>query len=152
VDTAIKICEQALGDAGDVEIVREFTPDMPSVSVDKHKLMEILVNLIQNAKQALDESDQPHKRITLRVMPVGDDTARIEVEDNGMGIAPMNLENVFHHGFTTKRDGHGFGLHVSANAAKELHSSLNVRSDGPGQGATFHLDIPMDAEAPLQAA
>ena len=72
--------------------------------------------------------------------------ARIEVEDNGIGIPPENLSRVFNHGFTTKPDGHGFGLHVSANAATEMNASLQVRSDGSGKGTTFYLDIPTSSE------
>ena len=103
-------------------------------------------NLVQNAHQALDEANQPAKRITLRVLAVSEELARIEVEDNGIGIPADNLSRVFHHGFTTKSDGHGFGLHVSANAATEMNSTLRVRSDGPGMGTTFFLDIPMQVD------
>ncbi len=152
IDAAIQICRQAFGQDDEVEILREYQPDLPPVPVDKHKLMEILVNLIQNAKQAVDDSDHPRKQIILRVVQTTQGALRIEVEDNGAGIAPFNLDKIFNHGFTTKKGGHGFGLHVSANSAKEMHSSLNVRSDGPGQGAVFTLEIPMTSEMPLQAA
>jgi signal transduction histidine kinase len=66
------------------------------------------------------------------------------MSDNGVGIAPVNLRKIFNHGFTTrKKDGHGFGLHSGALAAKEMGGSLIARSDGPGQGATFTLEIPI---------
>ena len=67
---------------------------------------------------------------------------RIEVHDNGMGIAPEMLTRIFQYGFTTREEGHGFGLHSSALAAQELGGSLTVHSDGPGQGATFTLELP----------
>jgi signal transduction histidine kinase len=70
------------------------------------------------------------------------DHVRISVHDNGMGIAPEMLTRIFQYGFTTREEGHGFGLHSSALAAQELGGSLNVHSDGPGQGATFSLEIP----------
>ena len=75
----------------------------------------------------------------------------IEVEDNGCGIRDEDLQRIFHHGFTTKKNGHGFGLHVSANAATEMGAKLHVHSDGPGRGASFFLDIPLEAE-PAPAA
>jgi len=141
VDAAIRICEQALDTLAEVEIVREYA-DLPSFKVDKHKLMEVLVNLIQNAHHAMKDSGGS-MRLTLRLIALDDSTVRIEVEDNGVGIASENLDRIFHHGFTTRPNGHGFGLHVSANAATEMNASLQVRSDGPGRGATFYLDLPL---------
>ncbi|MEW6071988.1 MAG: ATP-binding protein [Planctomycetota bacterium] len=152
VDTAVRICHQAHGPAAGVEIRRDFAPDLPSVRVDRHKLMEILVNLIQNAEQALAESDRPDKQIVLRVQRAGSGLLRIVVEDNGVGIAPLNIDKVFRHGFTTKKGGHGFGLHISANAAREMGAHLHAHSDGPGRGAAFTLDISLDAEASRRAA
>jgi signal transduction histidine kinase len=67
---------------------------------------------------------------------------RIHVEDNGEGIAPENLPRLFVHGFTTRRHGHGFGLHSCALAAREMGGAITVHSDGPGGGAAFTLDIP----------
>ena len=129
--------------ASDSTIVREYE-ELPTVYVDKHKLMEILVNLIQNATQATRGTDT--RRLTVRVLETTEGTARIEVEDTGMGIPVENLDRVFHHGFTTKENGHGFGLHTSANAATEMKATLGVASEGPGTGATFTLDIPMSKE------
>ncbi len=141
VEAAVRICAQALGGLGDVAIVREYD-EVDSMLVDKHKLMEILVNLIQNAVQAMNDAGIERKTLTLRVLALSADTTRIEVEDNGIGIPAENLVRVFHHGFTTKPSGHGFGLHVSANAATEMHASLQVRSEGEGKGTTFFVDIP----------
>jgi PAS domain S-box-containing protein len=125
----------------DVELVCDFQV-RPVVSTDKHKIMQILVNLMRNAKHACDETDRTDKRITVRV--VGDArTVRISVSDNGIGIPAANLERVFNHGFTTKKTGHGFGLHSGALAAKELGGSLTVESEGPGHGATFILELPL---------
>lgn len=154
VEGALSICRQGLAACGAIELVREFA-ELPSVRVDKHKLMEILVNLIQNAGQALAERGGTARRLTLRLTRPDEHTARIEVRDNGVGIAPENLTRIFQHGFTTKKDGHGFGLHVSANAATEMGAKLHAASDGPGHGAAFFLDIPMQAtpvEEPAMAA
>jgi signal transduction histidine kinase len=68
---------------------------------------------------------------------------KIWVSDNGIGILPENLTRIFNHGFTTRRNGHGFGLHSGALAAKELGGVLLAYSEGPGTGATFCLELPV---------
>jgi len=152
VDAAMSICEQAYTLRGNIELVREYDPDMPRVAVDKHKLMEILVNLIQNAGQVMRDAETPNQRLVCRVGRDESGFAVIEVEDNGPGIAPENLARVFAHGFTTRREGHGFGLHVSANAATEMKGSLQAKSDGPGAGATFTLRLPLNPKEAAVAA
>jgi signal transduction histidine kinase len=123
-----------------IEVIRDFDGD-PSLNVDKHKVLQILVNLVRNAKHACEDSGESHRRITLRVRDA-DGRVRISVVDNGVGIAPENLTRIFNHGFTTRASGHGFGLHSGALAARELGGSLTVRSEGVGRGATFTLDLP----------
>ncbi len=125
----------------DIQIVREFLA-ASSLTIEKHKVLQILVNLIRNAKHACDESGRPDKQLTVRITN-GDDRVRIAVIDNGAGIAPVNLTRIFSHGFTTKKDGHGFGLHSGALAAKEMGGALRVQSDGVGCGATFTLELPL---------
>jgi signal transduction histidine kinase len=124
----------------DVRVVREYSP-VPPINTDKHKVLQILINLVRNAKYACDESGRSDKQVTVRVNN-GDDRVRISVIDNGVGIPPENLTRIFHHGFTTRKDGHGFGLHSGALAAKELGGTLTAQSDGPGKGATFALELP----------
>jgi two-component system, NtrC family, sensor kinase len=126
-----------------VEVIRDFQAQ-PVLNVDKHKLLQILVNLVRNAKYACEESQQPHRRLTLRVAAIGARVA-ISVIDNGVGIAPENLTRIFNHGFTTRATGHGFGLHSGALAARELGGSLSAHSAGPGHGATFTLELPQHA-------
>ena len=123
-----------------VTLHREFS-EVPAITVDKHKVLQILVNLVRNAKYACDESGRADKLITLRIekAPAG---VRICVIDNGVGIPAENMPRLFTHGFTTRVDGHGFGLHSGALAAQELGGSLLVKSDGLGQGATFILELP----------
>lgn len=125
----------------DVHLVRDFHGSL-SVTVEKHKVLQILVNLIRNAKYACDESGQADKRLTLRTAIAGR-FAKIEVTDNGIGIASENISRIFQHGFTTRKGGHGFGLHSSALAALELGGSLRAHSDGAGRGATFTLELPL---------
>jgi signal transduction histidine kinase len=110
--------------------------------VDKHKAVQILVNLIRNAKLSCVESGRQRKTVVLRVGAVRGGVS-ISVADNGVGIAPENLERIFRHGFTTRSDGHGFGLHSAAVAAQELSGSLRAHSEGLGQGATFTLTLPL---------
>jgi C4-dicarboxylate-specific signal transduction histidine kinase len=126
-----------------VRVRRDYASQLPSIAVDKHKVLQILLNLISNAKHACIESIQSRKEVTVRVA-VCEDRVRVTVSDNGVGIPAANLRTIFNHGFTTrKKGGHGFGLHGSALAAKELGGSLAVHSDGPGHGATFTLEIPL---------
>jgi PAS domain S-box-containing protein len=129
-----------------VEVVKNFSA-LPVLRLDRHRTLQILVNLIGNAKQALHGVNGRHPCITLGAGFA--DTAdgrvlRITVADNGEGIAPENLTRVFSHGFTTRQNGHGFGLHSCVLAAQEMGGSLSVRSNGVDQGATFTLDLPVD--------
>lgn len=125
----------------DIRVIKEFEK-VPSIMVEKHKVLQIIVNLVRNAKQACDNPGRAEKRLTLRVTN-GNDRVRIAVSDNGVGILPENLARIFGHGFTTKKDGHGFGLHSGALAAKEMGGSLSVHSNGRGTGATFTLELPL---------
>ena len=125
----------------DVEVIREYDPTVPRVTVEKHKVLQILVNLIHNAKYACDAAKRAEKRLTVRVGQ-GGDCVRIAVVDNGIGIPAENLTKIFSHGFTTRAAGHGFGLHSAALAAREMGGVLRVHSDGVDQGATFTLEIP----------
>jgi PAS domain S-box-containing protein len=129
----------------EIALVREYTDDS-TVSIDKHKVLQILVNLIRNAKYACDESERKDKQIRLHISKQ-DQKVRIAVIDNGVGIPPENLTRIFNHGFTTRKDGHGFGLHSGVLAAKELGGSLTARSEGPGRGAVFTLDLPVQPTA-----
>lgn len=126
-----------------VQVVREYG-QTPTVLIDKNKVLQILVNLISNAKYALDHGDKGERLLTLRIGMSGDDEGhvRIEVIDNGVGIPEQNLTRIFSHGFSTKSGGHGFGLHSASLAAKEVGGTLTTHSEGPGKGATFTLEIP----------
>jgi PAS domain S-box-containing protein len=124
-----------------VKLVREYA-EVPPILVEKHKVLQILVNVIRNAKYACDNSGREDKQITLRIAN-GDHTVKISVADNGVGIPAENMTRIFNLGFTTKKNGHGFGLHSGALAAKELGGKLLAFSDGPDRGATFTLELPI---------
>ncbi len=125
-----------------IKIVRDFA-DVPPVLTEKHKVLQILVNLIRNAKYACDDRGENDKQITIRIFN-GDGKIKIAIVDNGIGIAPENLTRIFNHGFTTRKEGHGFGLHNGALVARELGGSLSAFSEGPGRGATFTLELPIN--------
>ena len=151
-----EVIEQALAFTAEglgrhrIEVFREFD-DLPPIMLDKHLILQLLVNLISNAKHALEHTEGP-RQITIRLHPAADrdDFLRLQVSDTGMGIQPELLTRIFSQGFTTRQSGHGFGLHSSALAAKVMGGSLSASSPGEGQGATFTLDLPIiPVEAPV---
>ena len=139
------LIEQALRMEGtslkrhDIEIERDIRPT-PRIFVEKHKLLQVLVNLIRNAKQAMNAS-RP-KKLLLTAASVADDRVAISVKDVGKGISAEDLEKLFSHGFTTRKDGHGFGLHSCALAVKEMGGRISATSEGLGKGATFTVELP----------
>jgi signal transduction histidine kinase len=147
IDDALRMGEASFSKHG-IEVVRQYEDDASVVTTDRHKLLQILINLISNARHALKDRAAPPQRLTVSVRRDAANTT-IAVHDTGVGIAPENLSKIFQHGFTTKKGGHGFGLHASANAARELGGTLIAESAGVGCGATFTLTlpIPMDGHA-----
>ena len=141
VDNAV-----ALNFAGspDVTVHRDYQI-VPRLMLDRHKLIQILGNLLSNARHALRDLNEGRRVLTVRLRPIGESLA-IEVEDSGVGIAADVLTRLFAFGFTTKKDGHGFGLHASANLAKELGGEISAHSDGPGRGARFTLCLPLASD------
>jgi len=140
VEQAIQINAEALAHDR-IEVIRDVQAN-PTIVVDRHKVLQVLVNLISNAKHACDDGPSQPKRVivTIRGLP---GSVEIAIRDNGVGIPAENLTRIFSHGFTTRKNGHGFGLHSGALTAKELGGSLHVSSDGPGCGATFTLTVPL---------
>ena len=148
VDDSLRMNEGAFSRHG-VTIVRDFE-DVPTVRVDKHKVLQILVNVIRNAKYACSEAKgAKERRVTVRVRASGG-AVLISVIDTGVGIPRENLDRIFSYGFTTRAEGHGFGLHSSALAARELGGTLRAESPGPGMGATFTLTLPVAAAEPVK--
>jgi PAS domain S-box-containing protein len=125
----------------EVSLARDYA-GVPALSVEKHKVLQILVNLIRNAKYACDDSGRKDKQITIKIFQQNEWIC-ISVIDNGVGISPENRTRIFNHGFTTRKEGHGFGLHSGALAAMELGGTLTALSDGIAQGATFTLKLPL---------
>ncbi|HYH99116.1 ATP-binding protein [Hyalangium sp.] len=140
IDDALRI--NAAGLSRHEVRVEKHLAELPPVLTDKHKVLMILVNLISNAKYALDEVATDRRHLTLRLEHPEPEQLLIRVSDNGVGIAPEMLTRIFEYGYTTRTGGHGFGLHSSAIAAQVLGGSLTAHSDGPGRGATFKLKLP----------
>lgn len=144
VEDALRMSSAAF-DRHHIEVVREHG-EIPSMILDRQKLLQIMVNLIRNAKHAICDQPEATKRLTIRTGCQSDGRLLIEVIDSGVGIAPENLTRIFAHGFTTKKNGHGFGLHSSALAAKELGGTLHAHSEGIGLGARFVIDLPVQLQ------
>jgi len=140
IDDALRIQMVALQRHG-VTIRRELAA-VPRVQVDKHKVLQILINLISNAKYALDLIPEGERHLRVRLFAEGK-RAHIQVTDNGVGIAPEARDRLFAHGYTTRKEGHGFGLHSSALAAQMLGGRLTLESEGPGKGAVATLELPL---------
>ena len=140
LDDAIKMSSGSL-ERHRISLVREFVPGI-QIMLDKHRVMQILVNLIRNAKHAVQDMDIDSRMIKVVVNQPDKETVAIDIIDNGIGISADNMVNLFNYGFSTKSNGHGFGLHSGANSANELGGSLTVHSDGLGKGATFTLTLP----------
>ena len=129
-----------------ISIQRHYS-EGPLLSIERHKVLQILVNLISNAKYAMDGVE--HERLLrVSIAPAGSGGLALMVADNGIGIPVENLTRIFEHGFSTRQGGHGFGLHSSALAARELGGSLTACSDGPGRGAAFTLELPVSQPLP----
>jgi two-component system, NtrC family, sensor kinase len=136
----------ALPERDEMQVVREYTDAAGPCQIEKHMVLQILVNLLTNAIQSLsDSTGVGPRRLTLRVKGEGADRVRIEVSDNGKGISPENLPLIFTFGFTTRPGGHGFGLHSCAVNAKSMGAEIAVHTGGVGKGATFSLVLPRNA-------
>jgi signal transduction histidine kinase len=145
IDEALRLNAASIERLG-IRIERDYAR-VPPLRIDRHRLMQILINLLSNAWKALETGPSPDRRLRIRVHPSPDGLALcIRVEDTGVGIAPELLPKLFSQGFTTRKSGHGFGLHLSALAAAELKGRLTGTSPGPGQGATFTLELPLPSE------
>ncbi len=133
-----------------IELQEEYS-DVPEIYVDRAKLVQILVNIVQNAKDAiLEDVTQKSKKFIKVIIKLSDnepDKIILRVEDNGIGISAENIKKLFGYGFSTKSNGHGIGLHSSVLTANEIGGKISVTSDGIGQGAQFTLELPATEKA-----
>ena len=140
MEEALSISHRA-HDSQDVEVIRKYG-DVPEINTDRHKVLQILVNFISNAKHALSASSTQPRKLVLSVEALPDRGVRFLVDDTGSGIAAEDLPKLFLYGFTRRDAGHGFGLHASALFASELGGKVHGTSAGPGKGASFCLELP----------
>jgi NO-binding membrane sensor protein with MHYT domain len=123
--------------------VRRSYERVPRVTLDRHKLIQIFANLLSNARQALRDKPEGQRLLSVSIRARAPQWIEIEVEDSGVGISSEALARLFTFGFTTKKDGHGFGLHASAILSKELQGEISAHSEGSGHGARFTLRLPL---------
>jgi signal transduction histidine kinase len=116
--------------------------DTSDLQVDRNRVIQILLNLLTNARHAVKAVPGRRGRIIITGGPNGPDRVQVVVSDNGVGMTADELRQAFEHGFTTRRTGHGFGLASCKRAAEEMSGSITARSEGKGRGAFFILEIP----------
>jgi PAS domain S-box-containing protein len=141
VEDALKLNHNVLS-THRIRVERQFEK-LPQANLEKHKILQILLNLIRNAAEAMQGLDCQSRLLTLRVFRIDQGRVAIQIIDTGIGIAPENMSRIFTFGFTTRIEGHGFGLHNGANMAREMGGSLSAHSGGSGHGATFTLELPL---------
>ena len=141
VEDALRMHHEALL-RHQIQIVREFH-EVPPVTIDRHKVLQILFNLLENAKYACEDSGRPDRQVTVSLHQNSQGRIEVAVSDNGIGIPAENLTRIFVQEFSTRKGGHGFGLHSSLLTAQNLGAGLRAQSEGPGRGATFIVDIPL---------
>jgi len=149
IETSLQIVSEQLK-RHHIDVKRDYKDECASI-IDRQKLIQVLVNLFQNAKHAIDEAANDIKLITIRLQRRESNFCVIEVCDTGCGIEEEQLEQVFQHGFTTRKNkgGHGFGLHHSFLAMEEMGGTLRAESDGKSCGATFIVSIPLTTLEPI---
>lgn len=139
-------------DCASVNLRVETEPDRRiGVIADRSSVVQILINLITNACVAMNGTPPAQRNLLIKIGPPSANHVPVAVSDNGCGIASHQLVSIFSYGFTTRPEGHGFGLHNSANVARLNGGSLHVASDGPGKGATFTLHLLHQPDSPHDA-
>ncbi|MEO5367801.1 MAG: ATP-binding protein, partial [Magnetococcus sp. WYHC-3] len=130
-----------------IEVSIQVQTGMPELRLPRSQMLQLMINLIKNSREAIAEvlREQPGHvgTVVLQAEPVGDGRMQLRVQDNGCGIDPKHLEEIFRFGFSTKERGTGYGLHSAANFVQSLGGSIEASSAGPGQGATFLMLLPM---------
>ena len=124
----------------EIKMIKHYNK-LPAIQIDKVKLLQVCVNILQNSKEAVLESTKTDKVITITTL-FKNDKIIIQIMDNGIGILPKNMGKIYQHGFTTKATGHGFGLHASALTMHSLGGEIDIKSAGLEKGVTVTLTLP----------
>jgi two-component system NtrC family sensor kinase len=132
-----------------IEVLTQFETDLPKVIGDPHQIQQVFINIINNARQAI-EAYRPRGLIRITTELRGS-TARVLFQDDGPGIEPENLAKIFNPFFTTKEvgKGTGLGLSLSYGIIKEHGGNVSVESE-PNHGATFIVELPVIKDAAAQ--
>lgn len=110
--------------------------------LNKSKLTQVLVNLVRNAIQAMERTAGGARVLTLLARRLDDQSIEIEIQDTGCGMTDEVQASLFHHGFTTKENSQGIGLHYCANAVRTMGGAIAASSGGPGRGASIRIRLP----------
>ncbi|HEY3665597.1 MAG TPA: ATP-binding protein, partial [Polyangiaceae bacterium] len=145
----LPLVEEAIGlvSAGRVHIDTQVPGDMPAPNLDRDQFRQVLINLIQNAVEAIPPA-KLNGRVIIRGELSGPNGVRVSVADNGAGISGEASPKIFEPLFTTKTKGTGLGLAIVANMVRAHRGSINVESV-PGDGATFVIELPMAVASEL---
>lgn len=140
IEEALRLQQQSM-ERHEIQVVRHFFAGKP-IHAEKSKLVHVLINLFKNAAEAMRGNEPGTRVLTLETGEQEDGGMYLKIQDRGVGISAEHLERMFTHGFTTKQDGHGFGLHYCAQVLRDMKIAISVSSDGPGKGAEFLLTFP----------
>ena len=136
--------------AGSIErhgliVMKDLKATSP-IMAQRSKLIHVLVNIFKNAKEAMNDLPPEEKKIFIKTWQ-DDESVYLSITDNGPGFKQETLKKIFTQGFTTKKNGHGFGLHSSANYIAEMGGSIQASNSDNGKGATFTIKFPLNVKA-----
>ncbi|MCK4819520.1 GHKL domain-containing protein, partial [bacterium] len=126
-----------------IKVHKDLLPNLPTLRINLSRLEQVIMNLVVNARQALDECNHDHKQIWIRSYATSGDLIHIEIEDNATGIPDNMKVKIFDPFFTTKEvgQGTGLGLTISNSIISDLNGSIEVFNNDKG-GAIFTVVIP----------
>jgi len=145
---ALRLLREQLN-AHDVRTHLELAADLPLVMGHKGQLQEVLINLLQNAIEAMNAMNGGHRTLQLKTEQDGENAIVVEIKDSGPGINPAKLNSIFEAFFTTKSHGMGLGLAICRMIIERHGGRLSASSDG-ANGATFQFVLPVRAQDPAR--
>ncbi|WP_198264964.1 sensor histidine kinase [sulfur-oxidizing endosymbiont of Gigantopelta aegis] len=140
IDDAISMQSESIK-RRNIEVVKEIA-EVPYLKIQESKLLQVLVNLLKNAYEAIDANPQSDKHILLKAY-VEKQNVIITIKDSGLGFDPAMKARFFDFGYTSKKDGSGFGLHFCASFLTSIGGEIKATSVGEGKGAQFTIVLPV---------
>ncbi|MCP4694920.1 MAG: GHKL domain-containing protein [Desulfobacterales bacterium] len=143
VEDALEMLDEPLRKR-QVQVEKEFA-EVPWVRIEQAKLIQIIVNVLKNAYEAMDDVPDGERRLSIstRLVEGPPNFVALSVRDLGVGFSPDERDNLFKFGYSKKSRGSGFGLHSCANYLIANNGSITAESDGKGKGATFIVQLPL---------